>query len=133
VDVSKNHVKKITWKQMGHMVKCQFKWLVRKLINIIILKILHKEGKWIKVVPKGLIIVKLVVGSSNPNLTPLSFFVIEDNEPPLWLGVRGLSLELPKLNKKILYKKRKGFPSPCMLMRKRCRASICCQSFSQLR
>lgn len=74
------------------------------------LKILHKEGKWIKVVPKGLIIVKLVVGSSNPNLTPLSFFVIEDNEPPLWLGVRGLSLELPKLNKKILYKKRKGFP-----------------------
>lgn len=97
------------------------------------LKILHKEEKWIKVVAKGLIIVKLAVGSSNPNLTPLSSFFIEDNELPLWLGVWGLSLKLPRLNKIILYEKRKGFPSPCMLMRKRCRASICCQSLSQLR
>lgn len=82
---------------------------------------------------KGLIIVKLAVGSSNPNLTPLSFLYIEDNEVPWWLKVRGLSLELPNLNKKILYKKRKGYPSPCMLMKEKCRASICCQSLSQLR
>jgi hypothetical protein len=38
---------------------------------------------------KGLIIVKLAVGSSNPNLTPLSFLFIEDNELTT-LVVRGM-------------------------------------------
>jgi hypothetical protein len=43
------------------------------------LKILHKEEKWTKVMAKGLIIMKLAVGSSNPNFALLSFFYIEDN------------------------------------------------------